>query len=49
MRERGEGSDVSLVLRIIPLTVVLYRVLMVCHVDFCFRYGEKNIRDILFR
>ena len=35
--------------RIIPLTVILYRVLMVCHVDFCYKYGEKNIRDFLFR
>ena len=35
--------------RIISLTVVLYRVLMVCHVEFCYRHGEKVIRDKLFR
>ena len=33
----------------IPLVVVIYRVLMVCHVDFCMRHGEKIIRDKLFR
>ena len=46
---RGWLKVRSCLFRIIPLTVVLYRVLMVCHVDFCFKYGEKNIRDILFR
>ena len=35
--------------RVIPLTVVLYRVLMVCHVEFCYNHGEKVIRDKLFR
>ena len=35
--------------RIIPLTVVVYRVLMVCHVEFCYHRGEKSIRDALFR
>ena len=35
--------------RIIALTVVLYRVLMVCHVEFCHRHSEKVIRDKLFR
>ena len=35
--------------RIIPLTVVLYRVMMVCHVEFCYQHGEKYVRDILFR
>ena len=35
--------------RMIPLVVVIYRVLMVCHVDFCMRHGEKIIRDKLFR
>ena len=37
------------VCRIIPLTVVLYRVMMVCHVEFCYHHGEKYVRDILFR
>ena len=37
------------VFRVIPLTVVLYRVLMVCHVEFCYNHGEKVIRDKLFR
>ena len=35
--------------RVIPLVVVIYRVLMVCHVEFCFKHGEKVIRDKLFR
>ena len=39
----------SVVSRVIPLTVVLYRVLMVCHVEFCYNHGEKVIRDKLFR
>ena len=29
--------------------VVLYRVLMVCYVEFCYNFGERIIRDILFR
>ena len=36
-------------IRIIPLTVVVYRVLMVCHVEFCYNHGEKVLRDTLFR
>ena len=39
----------SAVSRVIPVTVVLYRVLMVCHVEFCYNHGEKVIRDKLFR
>ena len=39
----------SAVSRVIPLTVVLYRVLMVCHVEFCYNHGEKVIRDKLCR
>ena len=35
--------------RIIPVLVVFYRVVMVCHVDFCCRHGEKTIRDRLVR
>ena len=35
--------------RVIPVVVVLYRVMMVCHVEFCLRHGEKVIRDKLFR
>ena len=31
------------------MTVVLYRVLMVCHVEFCYGQGERRIRDKLFR
>ena len=29
--------------------VVVYRVMMVCHVDFCYKHGEKQIRDQLCR
>ena len=36
-------------IRIIPLTVVVYRVLMVCYVEFCYNRGEKVIRDCLCR
>ena len=35
--------------RIIPVVVVVYRVLMVCYVDFCYTHGEKQIRDQLCR
>ena len=35
--------------RIIPLTVVVYRVLMVCYAEFCYQHGEKVLRDTLFR
>ena len=35
--------------RIIPVVVVVYRVLMVCYVDFCYTRGEKQIRDQLCR
>ena len=28
---------------------MVYRVLMVCHVEFCYHRGEKVIRDYLFR
>ena len=33
----------------IPIVVVVYRVLMVCHSNFCLRHGERVIRDRLFR
>ena len=36
-------------LRFIPLVVVIFRMLMVCHVDFCHKHGEKVIRDQLLR
>ena len=35
--------------RVIPVTIVFYRYLMVCHVDYCFKKGEKEIRKILLR
>ena len=35
--------------RTIPVVVVVYRVMMVCHVDFCYTRGEKQIRDQLCR
>ena len=35
--------------RIIPLVVVFYRYLMVCHVDICYNYGEKIIKNKLIR
>ena len=35
--------------RMIPIVVVLYRVLMVCHSDFCLKHGERVIRDQLFK
>ena len=47
--ENTTGIKISVVSRVIPLTVVLYRVLMVCHVEFCYNHGEKVIRDKLFR
>ena len=31
------------------MIVVIYRVLMVCHVDVGYKYGEKRIRDMLMR
>ena len=31
------------------MVVVVYRVLMVCYVDFCYTHGEKQIRDQLCR
>ena len=31
----------------IPCVVVVYRVLMVCHVELCCNHGEKAIRDRL--
>ena len=36
-------------LRFIPLVVVIFRMMMVCHVDFCHKHGEKLIRDQLLR
>ena len=33
--------------RINPVIVILYRVLMVCHADFCRNVGEKKIRQML--
>ena len=33
--------------RLIPCVVVMYRMLMVCHVEFCCNHGEKVIRDRL--
>ena len=47
--ENTTGIKMSAVSRVIPVTVVLYRVLMVCHVEFCYNHGEKVIRDKLFR
>ena len=38
-----------LFLRLIPLVVVIFRMMMVCHVDFCHKHGEKLIRDQLLR
>ena len=35
--------------RIIPTIVVIYRVVMVCHVDIGYKYGERRIRDMLLR
>ena len=35
--------------RVIPLTIVFYRYLMVCHVDFCLEKGEHKIRKILLQ
>ena len=35
--------------RMIPIVVVVYRVLMVCHSDFCLKHGERVIRDQLFK
>ena len=35
--------------RVIPITIVFYRYLMVCHVDYCLEKGEKKIRKILLR
>ena len=40
---------VATINRMIGLVVVAYRVLMVCHVEFCMRHGEKVIRDKLIR
>ena len=40
---------VATINRMIALVVVAYRVLMVCHAEFCMRHGEKVIRDKLFR
>ena len=34
-------------IRLNPLVVILYRVLMVCHSDFCRNFGEKKIRRYL--
>ena len=28
---------------------MLYRVLMVCHVEFCYNFGEKKIKNKLVR
>ena len=33
--------------RVIPITIILYRYLMVCHVDFCLSKGEKTIQKFL--
>ena len=33
----------------IPITIVIYRYLMVCHGQFCLEKGEKKIRWILLR
>ena len=41
--------DQLLFLRLIPIVVVIFRMLMICHVDFCHKHGEKVIRDQLLR
>ena len=35
--------------RVVPITVILYRYIMVCHVDFCLEKGERKISKILLR
>ena len=35
--------------RVIPITIILYRYLMVCHVDFCLQKGEKRICQTLIK
>ena len=37
----------TFIARLIPWAVVVYRVLMVCHVELCCNHGEKVIRDRL--
>ena len=39
----------SYLFRVIPLTIILYRYLMVCHVDFCLQKGEKRICQTLMK
>ena len=33
-----------MMIRIIPLIVIGYRVMMVCHANFCRNFGEQNLR-----
>ena len=39
----------DILFRVISLTIVIYRVMMVCHVEFCYVQGERVIRNKLFR
>ena len=43
----GRHSYSQLMCCAVPLVVVMYRMLMVCHVEFCCNHGEKVIRDRL--
>ena len=49
VNRKTEQNTVLAPCRIIPVVVVVYRVLMVCYVDFCYTHGEKQIRDQLCR
>ena len=52
IREDKDKVNLSLIIsccRVIPITIVFYRYLMVCHVDYCLEKGEKKIRKILLR
>ena len=39
----------KLICRIIPVIILAYRYMVVCHAEYCLKVGEKNVRDTLIR
>jgi hypothetical protein len=45
----GQHTHYTCVLRVIPITIIFYRYIMVCHGEYCLVKGEQKIRKLLLK